>query len=67
MTTAEIAQAIKQNIGCEIDKKKISLDKDIKILENIPLALSSSEGFGRAYGRSRRIANRFGKNCLKDE
>lgn len=30
VTTAEIAQAIKQNIGCEIDKKKISLDKDIK-------------------------------------
>ena len=30
VTTAEIAEAIKKNLGCEIDKKKISLDKDIK-------------------------------------
>lgn len=30
MTTAEIAEAIKKDFGCDIDKKKISLSSDIK-------------------------------------
>ena len=30
VTTAEIAEAIKKDFGCDIDKKKISLSSDIK-------------------------------------